>query len=309
MRRTTIKLLCLLVIAFLSLVTPVAAQGTGVIEGQVTMPGNGALPEGLEVELLFLPNGQGPPVIKKLPLGEDGAYRFTEVDPSPQHRYLVRVKIEGEDNLSDVLAFQQGETTLQVDLRLLERTTDASALLLPQVNMVMDVRSDGWLVVALYRYENSGEQIIQNETNPPVQLPLPADALSVQFGEEMRPAGIIELSDGFAYTGPFAPGETPVVVSYLLSYQEGEQEVTLRLGAAAGQVRLFVPQLGQRTETLDMAVLGLEDRIGGRTFEVYEAEATSATQGFTFRFSGLPPAPAPEAPVASESNGNGPRVV
>lgn len=80
----------LLVLLLLLVPDLLHAQETGVIEGQVIMGGDAALPTGLEVELLFLPNGQGPPVITKEPLAEDGLFRFNEIDTAPQHRYLVQ---------------------------------------------------------------------------------------------------------------------------------------------------------------------------------------------------------------------------
>ncbi|MDQ4075701.1 MAG: hypothetical protein M3220_05560, partial [Chloroflexota bacterium] len=75
-------LLCLLVLVLSSsfLSSPVRAQGVGTIEGQVTLAGEESLPEGLEAELLFLPNGQGPPVITAQPLEEGGIFRFTDLD-------------------------------------------------------------------------------------------------------------------------------------------------------------------------------------------------------------------------------------
>lgn len=304
---STIRYVALLALLLtLCLARPVAAQGEGTVEGEVTMPAGAPLPEGLEVELLFLPNGQGPPVIKSAPLPADGTFRFTGVDSAPQHRYLVRVKLDGEDNFSDLLAFESGQRTLQVTLRLLERTTDASALVLPQVNMILDARPEGWMVVALYRYENQGEQIIQNEQRPPVRLTLPAEASGLQFGEALRPAGLIELPDGFAYSGPFMPGETPVVFSYLLPYEAGTQQLTLPLSAAPARLRLFVPELGQRTEVAGLRALGVQEGVEGRLFQVFEGEALAATEPLTLRLEGLPPAPTPEA--GSEPRPDGPRV-
>ena len=293
----------LLILALLLSPHSALAQETGVIEGQVVMGGEGNLPTGLEVEVLFLPNGQGPPVITAQPLGEDGSFRFTEVDTGPQHRYLVRVKVDGEDNYSDLLAFAPNETSKQVTLRLFERTTDASNLSLQEVNYILDLQADGWAVLALYRYQNGGQQTIVNLTEPPAFIPLPDQAANVQFVEGIEFDGVVELANGFAYTGPFAPGRISLIFSYALPYNEGEQTLTLPLGSASGLVRVLVPQLGQTTESDDLTSVG-EQEFEGVLFELFEKASPAANDTFTFRFAKLPPAPTPE-PQTETDNGRG----
>lgn len=295
------RLFILVILLLLSVPHMLQAQETGVIEGQVVMGGEGTLPTGLEVEILFLPNGQGPPVITKQPLAEDGQFRFNDIDTAPQHRYLVRVKVDGEDNFSDLLDFAANETSKQVTLRLFERTTDASALLLQEVNYILDQQAGAWAILALYRYQNGGEQTILNLTNPPAFLPLPAEAANVQFVEGIEPDGVVELADGFSYTGPFAPGDLSMIFSYLYPYNEGSQTLTLPLGTESGAVRVLIPQLGQTTSTDDMTSVG-EQEFEGVVFEIFEKVTPRADDLFTFRFEQLPPAPTPEAPVEDNSD-------
>ncbi|MGB0388576.1 MAG: hypothetical protein ACPGWR_27465 [Ardenticatenaceae bacterium] len=293
-------LVCLLMLALL-LPASALAQETGVIEGQVVMGGEGSLPAGLDVEMLFLPNGQGPPVITSQPLPDEGSFRFTDVDTGPQHRYLVRVKVDGEDNFSDLLAFEPNESTKQVTLRLFERTTDASQLSLQEVNYIMDLQAGGWAVLGFYSYQNGGEQIIVNLTNPPAFIPLPTEARDVQFIEGIEPDAVVEMADGFAYSGPFAPGEISMIFSYALPYSEDEQTLTLPLGTEAQLVRVLVPQLGQKTTTDDLTSAG-EQEFEGVRFELFEKTNPTASDTFTFGFSELPAAPTPEAQLGTENS-------
>ena len=294
------SIIILVVFFFLSLPHTILAQATGVIEGQVVMSGEASLSTGLEVELLFLPNGQGPPVITSQPLAEDGAFRFSDVDTAPQHRYLVRVKVDGEDNFSDLLDFAPNETSKQVTLRLFERTTDTSLLSLQEVNYILHQQAGAWTILALYRYQNDGQQTILNLTNPPAFLPLPAEAASVQFVEGIQPDGVVELADGFAYNGPFAPGELSMIYSYLYPYNEGSQTLTLPLGSDSGVIRVLIPKLGQTTSTDDMRSVG-EREFEGITFDIFEQVGPKADELFTFRFEQLPKAPTPEPVEADES--------
>lgn len=303
-RHPTYQILLFLLILALSLIAvPAQAQETGSITGQVTM-GDGALPEGLEVELLFLPNGQGPPVITSQPLEGDGLFRFTDLDSAPEHAYLVRVKVEEEDNYSDLLTFTAGESTKEVLIGLFERTTDASNLLLQEISYILDLRPEGWLVLALYGYQNSGEQTIVNLTNPPAFIPLPGNASNVQFGEEIDIEQISELPDGFAYSGPFAPGEMSFIFTYLLPYSAGEQTLTLPLSSASQGVRVLVPELGQTTTT-DELTSGGQQEFQGFLFEIFEADDPTSTESVTLSFSGLPPAPTPSPQTETgEFSGN-----
>ncbi len=269
------------------------AQAEGVIEGVVTLGGDAALPGGLEAELLFLPNGQGPPAISAQPLAEDGSFRFEAVDTAPQHRYLVRVTAEGEETYSDLLAFSQGEATKQVAIQLFARTTDASLLSLPQVSFLLDVRSNGWVVAALYQFDNASEQTIVNLTQPPATLTLPEQASNIQFSDETSFENIVDLPNGFAYAGPFPPGESAFLYSYSLPYQAGEQSLTLPLGMTAQQVRILVPELGQSIETDDLPSVGTQEALDGRPFRIFQAAGPPGGQTFTFRFGNLPPPPTP----------------
>ncbi|HEX8682657.1 MAG TPA: hypothetical protein VF707_10120, partial [Ardenticatenaceae bacterium] len=116
---------------------------------------------------------------------------------------------------------------------------------------------------------------------------------------------------GFAYTGPFPPGETSLVFSYVLPYEEGEQTVTLPLGIPAQQVRVLLPQLGQQTEVENLTSGGAQAGPNGEPFELFQAVEVPGTESFTLRFTGLPPAPTPvaESEAAPDAVVTGPRVV
>ncbi len=280
--------------------TPIHAQTTpGVISGVVQPPAGQALPEGLEVELLFLPNGQGPPVITPQPLPADGTFRFENVDPAPQHRYLVRVTVEGEDNLSELLAFGVDQTDLDVTIALFAKTTDSGALSLAGVNYILDVQPGGWIVATLYRFENSGEQIIENLTNPPVVVPVPTDGVNVQFSQGIDLNNISERPNGFSYAGPFPPGETTILFSYNLPYQEGSQSLILPVSDVATPVRLLVPRLGQETAVEGLTFVGEEAGFEARVFDEYNSDGPYAAPTVSFAFTNLPPLPEgdPENPT------------
>lgn len=293
MATSIFRLIALLVLGIVLLLPfPTYAQSsTGVIAGVVQPPAGEILPEGLEAELLFLPNGQGPPVITPQPLGDDGAFRFEGVDPAPQHRYLVRVTAEGEDNFTELLAFGLDETEINVTIALFAKTTDSSALSLGGVNYILDVQPSGWIVAALYRFENSGTQIIENLTTPPIVVPVPTDAVNIQFAQGIEFNNVSERPNGFSYAGPFAPGETTILFSYNLPYQTGSQSLTLPVSDVATPVRLLVPQLGQESNVEGLTFVGEEAGFETRVFDEYTSDGPYAAFTINFSFTNLPPLP------------------
>lgn len=285
-RRLLIPLLLLLALFGGAPGVGAQSEGTGTISGTVSGPDEGGPPPGLEVELLFLPDGQGPPQITRQPLGADGTFLFDNVDPSPNHRYLVRVTLEGEENFSDLIAFPPGENQQQVSLRLLARTTDASALSLPSTSAILDVRPEGWVVVILYRFVNGGERVIVNLTDPPVVIPLPAEATDLRFADDSFGPGLVELSDGFAYTGPFPPGELPFAFSYTLPYRAGTDDLVLPFLPAASPIRVLVPTIGSERTSENLRYVG-EQEVSGVRFDEFEGAA--GTIEARLHFEELPP--------------------
>lgn len=303
------KYLSLILLIVLTLwPTPAKAQtAAGVIAGTVMME-EGELPNGLSADLLFLPNGQGPPQITNQPLADGGAFRFEGLDTSPEHRYLVRVTNEGVEQYSEIQAFTEGTNELAVTLRLTAVSRDASTLSVPEISYLMDARPDGWIIAGLLSFNNSGEADVVNEDEPPVRVVLPDGAfnLDVPEADPTQPFLVSTTEDGFTFAGPFRTGDSQMIYSFQLPYGQGDQSVTLPSGLSADLVRVLVPELGQSSGSADFTATEQVESLSERNFAVWQTTDVPPDRVLSMDFSGLPPAPVAPPPLDENSAGTTP---
>ncbi|HYN89610.1 MAG TPA: carboxypeptidase-like regulatory domain-containing protein [Ardenticatenaceae bacterium] len=297
-----------LLVALVLVILPVAAraQASGMVAGQVRMGTTGAvLPEALAVELLFLPNAQGPPQIRTATPDESGAFEFEAVDPSPQHRYLVRVEYAGQTYFSEgagsntaegpfVLGFKEGQSRIEAPLTIYESTSDTSLLQAVNIHYILEESGGLWLAGALYTLANRGDRVIVPESGRGIQIPLPQEAINVAFEDPALQEAATVGGSGVRLQQAVLPGEQEIIVSYQFPYNPPEQQLSLPLGYDVESVIVLVADAGQET-----AVEGLESNgtreVQGRQFAIFSGANLRGDQSVELRFSNLPPpSPAPE---------------
>lgn len=296
-------------LALVALPLATVAQGVGVIQGQVTMgTADAELPEGLEVELLFLPNGQGPPQIRRAPVAASGHFRFEEVDTAAQHRYLVRVAYADQTYFSQgdgsstaegafVFAFKPGQTAIVAPLTVYETTEEISGLRVNRIHYILDERGGQWLVAALYAVENSSDRVVVPAGGSGLRLPLPAAAVNIAFPDQATQDAAQIGSEGIVLGGAFAPGSSEIVFSYQVPYNPPDQQLSLPLGYQADSVIVLIPELGQRTTVPGLEAGGSREA-QGRRFELFTGVDLPADQAIELAFEQLP-APSPASTAAS----------
>lgn len=280
------------------------AQETGVVRGRVTMGTAGAgLPDGLEVELLFLPNGQGPPQTRTAPVDASGAFRFEGLDPAPRHRYLVRVTYAGQTYFSSdagtaegpfVLAFKPGETEIVAPLTIYETTADMSGLKVRRIHYILDERGGQWVVAALYTVENRLDRVAVPADGAGIRFPLPEQAINVGFQDQATQNAAQIDADGIVLARSFAPGAHDVIFSYQMPYNPPNQRLTLPLGYEADTVIVLVPKLGQQTTVSGLQAEGTREA-QGRDFELFSGAKLPPDQAIELSFEQLPPPSPAEA--------------
>lgn len=298
--RRLIVVLLVVVLALVALPLGVLAQGSGVIRGQVVMGTAGAnLPDDLKVELLFLPNGQGPPQTRTAPVDTSGAFRFEEVDPAPQHRYLVRVTYAGQTYFSQgggsntsegpfVLGFKAGQSEIVAPLTIYETTNDSSALAMRRIHYILDERGGEWVVAALYTVENRLDRVVVPASGTGLRIPLPAQAINISFPDQATESAAKVESDGILLSQTFAPGEHDVIFTYQMPYNPPDQRLSLPLGYPAESVIVLIPELGQQTTVSGLADEGQRD-VQGRSFRIFSGAQMPPDQPVDLAFAQLPP--------------------
>lgn len=249
-----------------------AQESDGRIVVRVEMGTAGeSLPQGLEAELLFLPNGQGPPVRFRQPVGVDGLAFFTNLDTAPQHRYVVRVSYGGYDFFSQVLAFDQNPE-LTATVTLYATSNDVGQLAFGPVNILVDVRRGRWLVGVLYLVVNPTDRLIVPSAGDGPLLPLPAEAQDLTFEDPQLQAAARRVEEGVRLETAFWPGQNRILFSFTLPYRPPEQTLTIPVKPGA-QVGLLVADVGQEADAGGLEALEPMQGQDGRFYLAFRTNA------------------------------------
>lgn len=295
-------LLLTVVAGVLLLPQPLLAQedsgGQGTITAQIDMgTADEPLPAGLEAELLFLPNGQGPPVITTQPIDDAGTATFTDLDTAPQHRYLVRVTVEGQEYFSQLLAFDGNETDLSTSITVYAATAERTALSVDRVNLITEARGNQWVIATLYVYNNSSDRLIAPAAGDGVFIPLPASATDLTFQDQTIGEEAERLANGMQLNSRFPPGQQQIVFSYVMPYQPPEQTLELPVAGPVAQMALLVSDLGQGVSVPSFTSTEPLETDSGQTYLSFEG--TNVPADFTLEIT-MRELPA-ETPAAQQS--------
>ncbi len=261
------------------------------------------LPEGLEAELLFLPDGQGPPVRFRQPVEPDGSTIFTDLDTAPQHRYVVRVSYGGYDFFSDLLAFERG-SELTTTVTVYATSDEVDRLTFGPINILADVRGEQWLVGVLYVITNPTDRLIVPPAGSGPLLPLPAGARDLTFEDPQLQVTAQQVEGGVRLETAFMPGHSRILFSFTLPYRAPEQTLTIPVKSDA-RVGLLVADIGQEAEAVGLQPLERIQGQDGRFYLAFQAETPPADGVVEVRLRDLPNAeslapPESPAPVGPE---------
>ncbi|GEM_PF-6588131 len=244
--------------------------GDGTVRVKVEMGTAGeALPEGLEVELLFLANGQGPPIIFREPV-VNGVAEFADVATAPQHRYLARVSYGGYQFFSDLVNFGD-ELVITPTVTIYATTNDLSLLRFGPTSVLADVRREGWLVGVLYTLVNPTDRLITPAEGNGLFIPLPDEARDLTFEDQAIQENARTVPGGVRLETAFMPGGSRVLFSFTLPYEPPEQ--TLAIPVVPGvQVGLLVAELGQEAEAEGLEQADPVEAQDGRLYLAFRAD-------------------------------------
>lgn len=294
-----ILILCCIVLFVSAGLAFAQAQGEGgVITARVTMGTAGqTLPTNLNTELLFLPNGQGPPTITSAAIDADGVVRFDDLDTAPEHRYLVRVTFGGEEFYSALLQFGPDERQKTVDVTVYDTTNDLSALELRRTNVIVEARNDRWVIAALYVFQNGSDRVLVADEEHRLFLPLPPNATNVGFQEQALEEEADVTSDGVGLSAAFHPGQRRIVFSYALPYEAPAQTLELPLGMEAQQAVFLIVDLNQQVSVPTFREADPVQTDGGQMYLAFEGRDVPAGATVRIQMTDLPS----ETPQAATS--------
>ncbi len=216
--------------------------GPGSIHGRILREARPDAVGGLEVALYAL-SSTGAPGIDQTLSSADGAFAFEGVSNDPSTVYLVGVRADGVPFGARV-TFAKGERDVEVELRVLEASTDAAAARAGDPVLRVEQSCAGIRVTEVHELQNPTERVIyvppaERETRAAIlraELPAEASGFSVPLGAP--PEGLERDGTSLRFWGPLYPGTQELEFGYDLP-AVGDR-VTWRRGFPDGAERVLL---------------------------------------------------------------------
>jgi uncharacterized membrane protein len=268
-----------------------------------------SLPDDLEVLLMSIDLSTNQ-IMKQesTTVDEDGIFRFSNLISGPGLSYRVVVNA---DNYTPSVDMSTIENWQNVRMSIYDDTTSLDDITISSYVMMVptiDARSRQARILTVINVNNTGDRIwIPNLEDPNLtgldllRFNLP-DGFSDLTIESALPSGNrLEIDTGFAMTNPIPPGETAILISYIVPYEGDGFDFTLKLPYGADQVRVLL---------LDEAGTVTGDGLGSPASVVVAESVFNSIEGTNYAvgdqivasFSGLP-GPTPLQTLSEFFNG------
>ncbi|MCA9971048.1 MAG: c-type cytochrome [Anaerolineales bacterium] len=234
-----------------------ATLASGVIRGQVINGTTGALVGEAVAQLRGFTSNIEQMLTMTTTVAADGSFAFDLADVPQDWVYLVGVQYGDLTFSSEVAQLTTLAPEAELPVTVYDTTTNADAISLAQVHIVMDFLAEDVLqVTELYVFMNAESAVFIGAAGDPdlgvVQLDVPAGAQNLSFErafaamDNFVPASeVIQTADGYADTIPLRPGRSTssLVVNYTLPY-DGGVDVSHALPYAAASATVMFPDAG-----------------------------------------------------------------
>jgi len=137
----------------------------------------------------------------------------------------------------------------KVEVKVFDTTEQQPQWVMKMRHVIIHRSPAGLDVIEMIMLDSPGDRVWLGtgdgkEPRITLDLPLPAAAQNVQFGDGLK-AGNASVKDGrLINTAPLIPGTTQLQFSYTLPVGDGKAQITLAAPVATGHLMMFVPDDG-----------------------------------------------------------------
>ncbi len=290
--------------------TPTPGEGVlvqGVLVNQTTgEPG----PAGIDLMLHAWDEGGAARGMVHGVSGPGGVFEFEGVNVEHGVFYAVMAVYAGATNLSETFVADEDGGLPEIEVPIYETTTDATDINIDLLHLVIGTGQGGLTVAEYYVLSNQGDRTVVNSSaleqggEDTLVFSLPPDAANVSFPSVSSERYQV-FTGGFSDTGSITPGTgtSQVVVSYVLSYEDGFT-LTRPVPFAADEIKIFLPhEVGLQLEVSEgteegVKLLGSNDD----AYEVYRLGPLQQGDPIELVVTGtLPNLSPPESPESDET--------
>lgn len=230
----------------------------------------------------------------------NGRYTFELTDVSPQWIFLASLLYEDVSFSSGANQPSRGQPLLELPIIVYEPTTNATAITIEQLHLVLEFVEDRLLVNELYRFSNGDTAVYIGPTGNTaagtVEVVLPAGAQNIVFQrslgslESFLPAEeVVQTETGWADTVPLRPGRGSLnlLVQYELPYQPGATTIAHPLRYPVNETSAVLPDSGVTLAGSNWVLQGIQETEQG-PYGSYIGTGLSAGETFNLGLEGRP---------------------
>lgn len=254
------------------------------IEGQIVNGTPGAtVPPGLPL-MLHTYDGRAMSGMTNGVADAEGRFRFEDVAMAPGRSFEVMVVYHDITYFSERIEPQPGQTQLRLPVTIYETTTDAAAVSVEQLHLLLDFTPGTMQVMQLFILSNAGDRtVVARGEQEGLRFRLPSGATEISFENDRDGTRFVRLEGGFMDTAPVVPGQgtLPVLVSYALPYS-GQLDLEVPVDYPTTKASILLPDMGITLSGSGWNV-GQELLLRGRVHQVYNYGHLPLAPGDTLR--------------------------
>lgn len=280
--------------------------GAGKIDGQLvdgTKDANLANTAGLTITLHSAAAGATSTISKTAQADANGRFAFSNLETISSTRYLLIANYQGVDYYSDILNFDQNQTTLPVSMTVYETTTDPTAVKITQTHFVFDVQTRQFNVLQIIAVQNSTDRAY---IGPPgsgvgphrttIGLPFLAGAQNLQFDNPAADDSTLRGTESLSYTLPIVPGSDQIVYTYQLPFTPPTYNFNLKVPFDTDKFRILLADVGGTIQSTQLTAPAPFPTQSGQKFILSSMDNVKAGTVVTANFVNLPTTVADQTP-------------
>lgn len=288
-----------------------ARPGFGTISGTVDNQTGEDLPSGFKVTLRGFDHDADPSVgpqevfSQEGVIGENGAYRFDDIEMPARRIFLTEIEVEGVQVQSEFAIVEEGTSSITIPpLVLYGMTDDTTLLVMDEVRLFLEYEGADVQVFGVYSFRNPSDKTILVELKDGTEIPFiknPEGTISQGYEALQDSEPFVNTDKGLAI--PPSDGSYGLIAFTTVPKLE-EFEIAQSFVLPVGNVTVFLPE-GVSAEGTTLTDEGLQT-IQNFNFQVYSTNNVPAGDTVQFTVSGIPEETAGTAtePAAVNNNRN-----
>ena len=283
--------------------------GTGKIDGQLvdgTKDAKLANTAGLTITLHSAAAGASSTISQTALADANGHFGFSNLETISSTRYLLIANYQGVEYYSDILNFEQNQTTLPVSMTVYETTTDPAAVKITQTHFVFDVQTRQFNVLQIVAIQNSTDRAF---IGPPgsgvgphrttIGLPFLPGAQNLQFDNPAADDSTLRGTESLSYTLPIVPGNDQIVYTYQLPFTPPTYNFSLKMPFDTDKFRILLADVGGTIQSSQLTAPAPFPTQSGQKFILSSMDNVKAGTVVSANFVNLPATVADQTPSSA----------